>query len=236
MQTGHSIVERDSSIQTDSRLHGPFISFLDSVWVSRHERKLSAVCQGSLRIFATGKPWIRDLEIRNTYQQACKRSDNSGNKRDDAEGSCKDLQTWTRRHAWFGWVRTICWSCVQRHAATSCIHPKFQPNRSGIWGVSCSHFKYLETSLLSFILFLRIIAVGFYFVLFCIVLACWHIDPLALFLSVSSVIIAFSFAIGRSCANYIDVRISVSCFEAAQSITHFLNLHTLCLGCAVHFA
>jgi hypothetical protein len=63
VSTGHSIVERDTPIQTDSRLHGPFISFLYSVWPSRYKGKLSAVCQRSLRVFAPGKPRIRYLEI-----------------------------------------------------------------------------------------------------------------------------------------------------------------------------
>ena len=48
--------------------------------------------------------------------------------------------------------------------------------------------------------------VAFYFVVFCIVLASWGIDPLALFLSLSSVIVAFAFAIGSASAKYFEVR------------------------------
>ena len=52
----------------------------------------------------------------------------------------------------------------------------------------------------------RIINVGFYFLIFCVVLASWGIDPLSLFLSLSSVILAFSFAIGSASAKYFEVR------------------------------
>ena len=52
----------------------------------------------------------------------------------------------------------------------------------------------------------RIINVGFYFIIFCVVLASWGIDPLAMFLSFSSVILAFTFAIGSASAKYFEVR------------------------------
>lgn len=53
--------------------------------------------------------------------------------------------------------------------------------------------------------FEAIINVAFYFLLGCIMLASWGIDPLALFVSLSSVIVAFSFAVGASSAKYFEV-------------------------------
>lgn len=52
--------------------------------------------------------------------------------------------------------------------------------------------------------FEAIINVGFYFIVFCVTLAAWGIDPLALFLSLSSVIVAFSFAVGAASAKYFE--------------------------------
>lgn len=53
--------------------------------------------------------------------------------------------------------------------------------------------------------FEAIINVAFYFLLGCVTLASWGIDPLALFVSLSSVIVAFSFAVGASSAKYFEV-------------------------------
>mmetsp|Transcript_26351 Transcript_26351/g.44013 ORF Transcript_26351/g.44013 Transcript_26351/m.44013 type:complete len:1247 (+) Transcript_26351:137-3877(+) len=52
--------------------------------------------------------------------------------------------------------------------------------------------------------FEALINIVFYFVLFCVVLACWNIDPLALFLSLSSIILAFTFAIGSASSKYFE--------------------------------
>ena len=41
--------------------------------------------------------------------------------------------------------------------------------------------------------------------MFCFVLIGWHIDPLQIFLSLSSVILAFTFAIGSASAKYFEV-------------------------------
>jgi hypothetical protein len=50
-----------------------------------------------------------------------------------------------------------------------------------------------------------IINVGFYFIVSCLVLVSWGIDPLTVFLSFSSVILAFTFAIGSASAQYFTV-------------------------------
>jgi hypothetical protein len=49
-----------------------------------------------------------------------------------------------------------------------------------------------------------LINIVFYFIVFCIVLAAWGLDPLALFLSLSSVLLALTFAIGGSSAKYFE--------------------------------
>lgn len=50
--------------------------------------------------------------------------------------------------------------------------------------------------------FEAIINVGFYFIVACLVLVSWGIDPLTVFLSFSSVILAFTFAIGTASSQY----------------------------------
>ena len=55
----------------------------------------------------------------------------------------------------------------------------------------------------------NILNVAFYVVLVCIILSQTGFDPLALFLSMSSVILAFAFMIGSASAKYFEV----SCFD-----------------------
>jgi small-conductance mechanosensitive channel len=52
--------------------------------------------------------------------------------------------------------------------------------------------------------FESVINVAFFFVAFCILLAAWGIDPLSLFLSFSSIILAFTFAIGMTSSKYFE--------------------------------
>jgi hypothetical protein len=50
-----------------------------------------------------------------------------------------------------------------------------------------------------------IMNIVFYVATFCIILAAWGLDPLALFLSMSSIILAFAFMIGSASAKYFEV-------------------------------
>lgn len=51
-----------------------------------------------------------------------------------------------------------------------------------------------------------IMNIVFYVSVFCIILAAYDFDPLALFLSLSSIILAFAFMIGSASAKYFEVR------------------------------
>ena len=51
----------------------------------------------------------------------------------------------------------------------------------------------------------------FYFTAFCVILARLKIDPLAFFLSMSSVIIAFAFMIGSASSKYFEVSYAMVC-------------------------
>jgi hypothetical protein len=53
--------------------------------------------------------------------------------------------------------------------------------------------------------FEMILNVLFYFVVACIILAVFKVDPLAFFLSISSIIIAFAFVFGGASAKYFEV-------------------------------
>jgi hypothetical protein len=64
-----------------------------------------------------------------------------------------------------------------------------------------------------------LINVAFYFVMFCIILACLNIDPLALFLSLSSVIVAFAFAIGSSSAKFFEVSLHLFCNRSTTIVS-----------------
>lgn len=54
-----------------------------------------------------------------------------------------------------------------------------------------------------------IMNIVFYVTVFCIILAAYNFDPLALFLSLSSIILAFAFMIGSASAKYFEVRLSM---------------------------
>lgn len=76
--------------------------------------------------------------------------------------------------------------------------------------------------------FEALINIVFYFIIFCFVLASWNIDPLALFLSLSSIILAFTFAIGSASAKYFEVIISVLS-NCARTVFHVVN-HSFCIS------
>ena len=72
-----------------------------------------------------------------------------------------------------------------------------------------------------------IMNIFFYAVCFCITLAAFGIDPLALFLSFSSVILAFAFMIGSASAKYFEVRPKVEICDKV-SIFSVSDNHKLC--------
>lgn len=52
--------------------------------------------------------------------------------------------------------------------------------------------------------FEAIVAVGFYFIMFCLVFLAWEMDPLYFFLSISSILLACSFALASASAKYVE--------------------------------
>ena len=83
----------------------------------------------------------------------------------------------------------------------------------------------------------KIINVGFYFVLGCIILACLGFQPLQLFFSLSSPILAFSFMVSTAAAQYFEV--STSSFDSRlwQATMYWLpqtmSLTQICLFAAI---
>ena len=54
--------------------------------------------------------------------------------------------------------------------------------------------------------FSRIVAIGFWFIVLCLVLAFWGMDSLLFFLSLASIILVFAFTISSAISKYIEVR------------------------------
>ena len=61
-----------------------------------------------------------------------------------------------------------------------------------------------------------IVAIGFYFIVFCIIFLCWNIDPIYFFLSISSIVLACTFALAGASSKYVEVSIDfVDCVPAS---------------------
>jgi hypothetical protein len=60
----------------------------------------------------------------------------------------------------------------------------------------------------------------FYLVLLCVVLATFEVDPLAIFLSFSSIIVAFAFIIGGASSKYFEVSNEIAITDSSDFSTH----------------
>jgi hypothetical protein len=75
--------------------------------------------------------------------------------------------------------------------------------------------------------FEQIINALFYIVLACVVMACLNMDPIAIVLTFSSILIAFAFVIGRACSKYFEVcHLKLIC-RAVEYLEMLANVHSL---------